>query len=371
MNKKSVIIVLLLLGFTRLMAQKATLYGTLSGFDEGVRIIVSEAVGSKTEVRDTVDVNAKGHYEISLQVSQPSLFILTFTQPNCPSMHAMVLPKDKQMMDFQYLDDYNFVLVTATKGSRNAEVYRLFNAALYATLPVMKRLDNEYSLPSTSDDRRQELAMQFQQLQVEQKAAVRKVVEEHPDVLMSAFVVTYFENEFATYAPLYEQVRDALKPNYADNLFVRHLDEKITKSLGPGSMAPEIAMKDKDGNERKLSDLRGNVVLIDFWASWCSPCRAENPNVVRLYHKYHSKGFEVYSVSMDKTRDAWLNAIQADGLIWPNHVSDLRGWTSSGGAAYGVSSIPHTVLVDRQGRIIAKNLRGRDLENKLKEIFGE
>lgn len=97
----------------------------------------------------------------------------------------------------------------------------------------------------------------------------------------------------------------------------------------------------------------------------------ENPNVVKLYHRYHDKGFEIYSVSLDKSHNDWVKAIAQDGLVWPNHVSDLNGWTSSGGASYGITSVPSTVLIDRQGRIIAKNLRGAELANKLKEIFGE
>ena len=97
----------------------------------------------------------------------------------------------------------------------------------------------------------------------------------------------------------------------------------------------------------------------------------ENPNVVQLYKRYHSKGFEIYSVSLDRDRNAWLLAIDQDGLEWENHVSDLKGWDSSGGHAYGITSVPNTVLVDREGRIIARNLRGSDLAKKLKEIFGE
>ena len=135
--------------------------------------------------------------------------------------------------------------------------------------------------------------------------------------------------------------------------------------------APEIEMTDRDGNIRKLSSLRGKVVLIDFWASWCRPCRMENPNVVRLYRLYHFKGFEVFSVSLDNNRDAWLKAIEDDHLTWPNHVSDLRGWSSAAGRLYGIQSIPATVLIDRNGKVLARNLRGQDLENKLKEIFAE
>ncbi len=130
-------------------------------------------------------------------------------------------------------------------------------------------------------------------------------------------------------------------------------------------------LADRDGNDRKLSNLRGKVVLIDLWASWCRPCRMENPNVVKMYKKYHSMGFEIFSVSMDRDRSAWLKAIKDDGLVWPNHVSDLQGWTSTGGATYGITSIPATVLIDKEGRVIARNLRGTELENKLKQIFGK
>lgn len=140
------------------------------------------------------------------------------------------------------------------------------------------------------------------------------------------------------------------------------------KSFVPGGSAPEIAMKTPEGEMMKLSELRGKVVLIDFWASWCGPCRKENPNVVRVYNKYKSAGFEILGVSLDKTKDKWQAAIAKDGLTW-HHVSDLRGWQNKAAQTYGVRSIPHTVLVDQEGKIIARNLRGPALERKLAEIF--
>ena len=136
-----------------------------------------------------------------------------------------------------------------------------------------------------------------------------------------------------------------------------------------GAMAPDLAFENPDGVIMKLSDLRGKVVLLDFWASWCRPCRMENPNVVKTYHKYHDKGFEIYSVSLDRDKAGWIKAIEADGLIWPNHVSDLGYWQSQAAKIYGVSSIPATFLIGKDGRIIAKNLRGAALENALKELF--
>ncbi|HLP12976.1 MAG TPA: TlpA disulfide reductase family protein, partial [Flavobacteriales bacterium] len=133
---------------------------------------------------------------------------------------------------------------------------------------------------------------------------------------------------------------------------------------------PEIKLPGLDGKDKSLSSLRGKVVLVDFWASWCRPCRAENPNVVRLYNKYNKKGFEVFSVSLDKEKSAWEAAITKDGLLWPNHISDLLQWQSIVVKQFGIQGIPYTILVDRDGKIIAKNLRGADLEAKLAELFG-
>ncbi len=133
--------------------------------------------------------------------------------------------------------------------------------------------------------------------------------------------------------------------------------------------APEIALKNPEGKIVRLSDLRGKYVLIDFWASWCAPCRRENPNVVRVYNKYKNKDFTILSVSLDSDASAWKQAILADGLIWPYHVSDLMQWKTPLLQMYNFNSIPHTVLVDKTGKIIARNLRGESLEQKLSELL--
>ncbi len=137
----------------------------------------------------------------------------------------------------------------------------------------------------------------------------------------------------------------------------------------PGAVAPDFEGVTPEGDTLRLSDLRGKVVLIDFWASWCGPCRRENPHVVRAYQKYKDKGFDIIGVSLDRDRNRWLAAIESDGLTW-HHVSDLKGWQSAIAGLYGVRSIPHAVLLDREGRIVAIKLRGPQLEQHLERLLG-
>lgn len=183
-----------------------------------------------------------------------------------------------------------------------------------------------------------------------------------------------FLDNFAQDKALQTEVLTALHEKYPNHKLVSERWDKINtpaNRTAPGNIAPELAFKDPEGNVRKLSDLRGKVVLVDFWASWCGPCRRENPHVVAMYKKYHNKGFEVFSVSLDKDANSWKAAIAKDGLSWPNHVSDLKQWGSEAAKIYGVSSIPCTFLLDREGHILAKGLRGESLTDALRQIFGE
>lgn len=148
--------------------------------------------------------------------------------------------------------------------------------------------------------------------------------------------------------------------------FVAELESVLKLSIG--ELAPDFELSTPVGKKLKLSSLRGQYVMIDFWASWCGPCRGENPNVVRMYKKFHDKGFEILGVSLDKDKARWEAAITKDGLTWPQ-VSDLKFWDSKAAKLYGVKGIPFTVLLDKKGKIIAKNLRGAALEAKLEKLF--
>lgn len=333
--------VMMLLSACSLSAQKTTISGTLTDLTEGSTAMLVHIVGDKPII-DTLKMDAKGAFKVNLDVTEPTLYMINVMPANTAVCHLMVLPKDKISLDMVLLSEGG-CKITNCKGSENVEVYRQFNDILLSAVnPTMQAL-----IPSQ----------------------LEALLDKNKHVLISAFLVTIFDQEFENHAQLYKDIHDALAPKYANNIFVQHLGERLKGLLLPGMEAPDIEMKDPEGNVRKLSDLKGHVVMIDFWASWCGPCRRENPNVVKLYHRFHDKGFEIYSVSLDKTRDAWVKAIKDDGLVWPNHVSDLNGWTSSGGKTYGIMSVPSTVLIDRQGRIIARNLRGTDLEKKLEEIF--
>lgn len=173
-----------------------------------------------------------------------------------------------------------------------------------------------------------------------------------------------------------------LRPVLAVLVFSCSKDEVAVKMPDPipegieiGNRAPEIALPDSTGSIRSLSDLRGKIVLIDFWAAWCSPCRRENPSLVKAYREFcHSQfkegdGFEIFSVSLDKNEAMWKDAIKSDSLIWENHVSIPEGWSSDVLSRYKVHAIPSTFLLNGKGVIIQKSLRGTELEEALQELL--
>jgi thiol-disulfide isomerase/thioredoxin len=171
---------------------------------------------------------------------------------------------------------------------------------------------------------------------------------------------------------LHQKATNALASKYPDNRAVKERKAWMNSpaiATAVGAIAPDIKETKPDGTTMKLSDLRGKVVLLDFWASWCGPCRRANPSVVALYKKYKDQGFDVFSVSLDRDKNSWIAAIEKDGLIWQNHVSDLQYWSSAAAKLYGVSAIPRTFLIDKEGRIAAVNVHGMELEQKIIDLL--
>ncbi|MBB77880.1 MAG: hypothetical protein CL844_02625 [Crocinitomicaceae bacterium] len=203
------------------------------------------------------------------------------------------------------------------------------------------------------------------------------------NIILSSFAMPTmgFENWNIKNLEVLKKVSNAYSSKYKGSPIVSEFEKqineielaynnfKINNDKKKRGYAPEIKLNKPDGSIIMLSELKGNYVLIDFWASWCGPCRRENPNLVKLYNKYKNKGFTIFSISLDKDLEAWKNAIEKDGLIWANHGSDLKMWNTPLVSLYNFSSIPYTVLVDKNGMILATGLRGQKLEEKLNEIF--
>lgn len=334
---------LALISATGAVAQKSTFSGTMHGVPQGARFVVGQVENGKIKPVDTLRIGKDGDFKITLNHSKPTLFTLQPTERGGGVCYILLEPKDRVKADIIYFVDRKAFSISSSKGSKNVELFSQFNNLLLAAVTP----EQQAQLP----DRAQQL------------------IANNSHILMSAFLVTFFENNFDQYATLFAKVRNDLIEKYPDDPYVKHLDQRLQGVVLPGMEAPDIVMKDPEGNDRRLSDLRGQIVLLDFWASWCGPCRRENPNVVRMYERFHDQGFEIFSVSLDKDREAWLKAIRDDHLDWPNHVSDLNGWTSSGGSTYGVKSVPSTVLIDREGRVVARNLRGSELERKLEQLL--
>jgi thiol-disulfide isomerase/thioredoxin len=219
-------------------------------------------------------------------------------------------------------------------------------------------------------DPKQEKRIQAEltQAQATSTAKIKELIPQMGSHLVALWATNFLpaEKEMASLEEIANRLAKA-RPNHPQvKQFVANLQR--LQGVNEGAMAPEINLATPEGPNLALSSLRGKYVLIDFWASWCGPCRRENPNVVKTYVAYKDKGFEIYGVSLDQDRDAWLKAIEKDQLVW-KHVSDLKYWSSAGAQAYQVNSIPQTFLLDKEGRILAKGLRGAALDQYLAQLF--
>lgn len=219
-----------------------------------------------------------------------------------------------------------------------------------------------------SPEARKEADARFAALEAESKQIAEAYVQAHPNSVVAASVVQWRFVDFPNYdeaSKLYKQLGPVAKASQPGRSIGKFMTTYDRTAIGT---RPDFAQADVNGKQVKLSDFRGKYVLVDFWASWCGPCRAENPNVKAMYDKYHGQGFEVLGVSLDGKKEPWVKAIETDGLAW-TQLSDLQGWKNAVALQYGIAAVPQNFLVDPQGKVIAKNLRGEELQTKLAQLF--
>ncbi|MBA3681262.1 MAG: AhpC/TSA family protein [Bacteroidetes bacterium] len=346
------------------------LKGTLSN-SNGETIYLEKLINPQPVIVDSTVIDEKGNFEFKTYTPHIGFYRIKLDQQNFAMLVLDSTDKVKLTANLKDLArtykvegspetalfvEYNEI--TNQKNIRMDSLNQAFQAIVQTIKMDSLKMD---SLSAIFEKPFNEIMNSF-------NATISEKITKNPDKYASMIAIQGMEPD--KFGDLYKKLDEGLNKKYPSDKGVKMFHEVVSKMLATtiGQKAPEIVLPTPDDKELALSSFRGKIVLVDFWASWCGPCRKEMPNVVKAYAKYKDKGFEIYGVSLDQDKGRWLEAIQKDGITWPQ-VSDLKYWDSYAAKLYAVEGIPYTVLLDKEGKIIAKNLRGADLEKAIEKAI--